>query len=454
MNRKPDRNKQDVEEGDEWDGFCRLCFSEANGMVQLFPEDNSPDRDLLWKILECTTLKLTFDTDHTARICLECIQCMTDFCDYRMQCLRNDKRISTRRQRKRTYSHIQKHPEELNVLEQPEVDSPEEFRADPLDEYEDCHEDSVDDVEEDDHLQPNANPSSIKEELTIEDDHLMNTVVENDSVDTDEATDQPEKVKKKRIRKVLLHDGHTYQLLSSRPKCDSITWGCIWRKSKACKGTIGTRASGLILGNVIPQHNHPPQPVESKQRKAVIIHAYREVENIYLDEPYEITRNRIGADMLMYNGDRYPYSHSRKDGCRIWKCSSHRNCKVSIYLCPDGRIFKLANSQHSDVKIQQKRSRTMDNEATVSDISSNIEDIYPEPVGTFNYKIVKNANKRNVLIYGGDRYTFYYKKTNGWVVWRCTVSKGCLAMIYQLRDDSVVVLGDTTHNHLKTTDSS
>lgn len=344
--------------------------------------------------------------------------------------------------------------------EESEVDSSEQFHVDPLIEYEDSVEDvddvdDVDDVEEEEEeetLQPSEHPSSIKQEIAIEDDRLMNTVVEN--AETDEDIDQPVTVKKRRIRKVLLHDGHTYQLLSSRPKCDSITWGCIWRRSKACKGTIGTRASGLILGNVIPQHNHPPQPIESKQRKAVIIHAYREIENVYLEEPYEIIKNRIGADMLKYGGDRYPYSHSRKDGCRIWKCSSHRNCKVSIYLCPDGRIFKLANSQHSEEKIQQKRSRTtLDNEPTVSDVSSNIEEIYPKPVGTFNYKIVKNANKRNVLIYEGDRYTFYYKKTNGWVVWRCTVSKGCLAMIYQLCDDSVVVLGETTHNHLKTTDS-
>ncbi|XP_021712985.1 uncharacterized protein LOC110673995 [Aedes aegypti] len=390
---------------------------------------------------------------------------MTAFCDYRMECLRNDKKIASHRQRKMVMPAYPEVRTTVEVLRESEQSV--EVNEDHLDEdecedqisiihEEDANEiaEAIDDDDDDEAYQLTDETSNVKEEPAFDDDHLMAVVEDSDPPDTGEASDmdKQEKVKKKRTRKVLIHDGHTYQLLSSRPKCDSITWGCIWRKTKGCRGTLGTKASGLIIGNVIPQHNHPVQPVDRmKQRKSIVMHAFREVENVYLNEPYEIIKNRIGGDMLVYNGDRYPYSHSRKDGCRIWKCSSHRKCTVSIYLCPDGRIFKLANSQHSEEKILQKRSRTSDGggkDSAISDASANIEEIYPNPKGNFNYKIVKNANKRNVLIYEGDRYTFYYKKPNGWVVWRCTMAKGCMAMIYQLCDESVVVLGETTHNHL------
>ncbi|XP_062535402.1 uncharacterized protein LOC134204616 isoform X2 [Armigeres subalbatus] len=384
---------------------------------------------------------------------------MTDFCDYRIQCLKNDKRIASHRQRKiePECSATATSPEELQDVEEfieYEVSITNDEDAAEL------MEDDVDNTSEYGHEVTIDGTSNVKEEQTFDDDHLI--PLEQESDPPDDAADvsdvnQPEKSKKKRTRKILLHEGHTYQLLSSRPKCDSITWGCFWRKTKGCRGTLGTRVNGMILGNVIPQHNHPAQPVDrTKQRKAIVIHAFREVENVYLNEPYEIVKNRIGGDMLVYNGDRYPYSHSRKDGCRIWKCNSHRKCTVSIYLCPDGRIFKQANSRHSDDKIIQKRIRQYDDEVdvTISDASATIEEIYPNPEGTFNYKIVKNTNKRNVLIYEGDRYSYYYKKTNGWIVWRCTVSKGCVAMIYQLCDESVAVLGDTTHNHLKISGSS
>nr|XP_029712866.1 uncharacterized protein LOC109429856 isoform X1 [Aedes albopictus] len=456
-------------EQSNWDGFCRLCFSDQYpmAMVCLFPKIANPNWDLMWKILECTTLKLTYDKDSTAQICKACIEKMDEFCNYRMQCLKNDKWIESQRQRT---NNIQKHDAVQNtveVLQKPSEQSEDTNRdAYNEEEYEEIsviHEETIDEEAEQADDESNADDSIVRQALTIynvkkessfDDDELINVADNSDppdaseTSDTDQPKDQPEKVIKKRTRKILLYDGHTYQLLSSRPKCGTITWGCIWRKTKDCRGTLGTKANGLILGNVIPQHNHLPQPVdESKQRKSIVIRAFREVENIFLNEPYKITKNRIGGDMLVFNGDRYPYSHSRKDGCRIWKCASHRKCTVSIYLCPDGRIFKLANSRHSEEKILQKRSYSSASETDVHDISANIEEIYPNPKGDLDYTIVKNANKRNVLLYEGDQYIYYYTKTNGWVVWRCTVWR-CLALLYQLCDGSVTTLHDNVpHNH-------
>ncbi|XP_058813808.1 uncharacterized protein LOC131677787 isoform X2 [Topomyia yanbarensis] len=377
-----------------------------------------------------------------------------------MQCLRNDRKIKAKRLQNRTISrNMEEWPEERHT---PELllEHPQQHDDDPLDNFENCFNGS-NGIREDVELKhPIIKFSeSVKQEFASEYERPLNLLQKHAVEDIDQAAETSEstenqqlqlKLKKKRTRKILLYEGHSYQLLSSRPKWDSITWGCLWRKAKDCKGTIGTKASGQILGNVLPHHNHTPEIYKGKRSKAVLIHAFREVENIYIDEPYEIVKNRIGGDVLMYGGDRYPYSHSRKDGCRIWKCGSHRNCTVSIYLCPDGRIYKLANSKHAEEKLQSKRRRTLDkNSHSFTDLSANIEEMYPNPVGTFNYKIIKNTNKRNVLIYEGDRYSFYYRKTNGWIVWRCTVSRACHAMIYQLSDESVVVLGETTHDHLK-----
>ncbi|XP_055586370.1 uncharacterized protein LOC129739022 [Uranotaenia lowii] len=474
----------------EWDSFCRLCFDCSIDMLQIFPGNARPDRDLLWKVLECTTLKLNFEDDSSAQICKHCIDKMDDFCDYRMLCLRNDRQIKRKRQlqQQNTYSRSRK-VEVIPIEQLPptyEITPPSSIKRrklssheqavdmdDPLEDFLDAGE-AEDELAEDhgrneseneEELEPNSSFTIKREQCYVQGTRQgIEVEIEfqnstrpgsaeaeermSDEIDHQEA--QQVREKKKRTRKILLYEEHAYQLLSSRPRCDSITWGCIFRKSRDCKATIGTKASGQILGNLIPQHNHLAEPFENKKPKAVLINAFRDVENIYLEEPYEIMKNRLGGDVLMYTGDRYSYSHSRKDGCRIWKCTTHRGCMVNIYLLPDGRIYKLENASHTDEKIQLRRSLPPDQQLSLSDLSGNIEERFPNPKGTFNYKIIKNMNKRNVLIYEGDRYTFYYRKTNGWIVWRCTVSKACQAMIYQLADESVVVLGETTHNHQKT----
>ncbi|XP_055616286.1 uncharacterized protein LOC129762237 [Toxorhynchites rutilus septentrionalis] len=437
------------------DNICRLCCGHTDNMTKLFPENKAPNRDLLWMILECTTLRITFNEDSTAQVCQECIQKVNDFCEYRLQCLRNDKKLKYPRKRRiisRICSPLGDDQKSFKQLD--------EIVDDPL---ENNYQNSIERIEGEDSRQSNSGLAMAFKKTYNDEDNSCSLSLQRSNghgkiqgkSPTNESINQHQKLheKKKRFRKVLLYEGYAYQLLSSRPKFDSITWSCCWRKLKECKGTIGTKANGQILGSILPQHNHPPEPFENKEPKTVLIHAFREVDNVYLNEPYEIIKNRTGGDVLLYGGDRYTYSHSRKDGCRIWKCNSHRSCTVSIYLCIDGRIFKLADSVHSKDKIQSKRERSINRGQSLSDISANVEEVYPNPSGTFNYKIIKNANKRNVLIYQGDRYSFYYRKTNGWIVWRCTVSKVCQAMIYQLADESVVVLGETTHNHLKSSDA-
>uniref|UniRef100_A0A1Q3F5J4 ZAD domain-containing protein n=1 Tax=Culex tarsalis TaxID=7177 RepID=A0A1Q3F5J4_CULTA len=461
----------------EGDHFCRLCFSdeELNGtMRRLFPENCRPDRDLLWKILECTSLKLTFDDDHPAKICERCIERMDDFCDYRMQCLRNDKRINSRRlERKRSHDGSRTEPPPPRTEPHLEGSIPvviKQFEEDPLESFTAEYVDETE-FEDDEEQQP---LTVVKEEYTTADEDRallqfsLDYAANSDPEEEDEQSagkDQPSetgevKQKKKRTKKILMFEDYAYLLLSSRPKIDSISWACYHRKSLECRATIGTKANGQILGHILRSHNHPPIQLEKKALKAVIVHAFRVEVEVDLEGPYEIVRSRMGGDVLLYGGDRYAYSHSRKDGCRIWKCGTHRRCPVSIYMTPEGKIFKMSNTQHTTEKILPRYKiadspglgpMTGEGRATLSDVSANIEQQFPNPVGTFNYKIVKNANKRNVLMYEGDRYKFYYKKTNGWTVWRCTVSKACQAMIYQLLDESVAVLGETTHDHLHTT---
>ncbi|KAL9693966.1 hypothetical protein quinque_013251 [Culex quinquefasciatus] len=466
---------------DPGDRFCRLCFGdeEVNGsMRRLFPEDGRPDREILWKILECTTLKLTFDDDHPAKVCDRCVERMDDFCDYRMQCLRNDKRINGRRlERKRTRNDScteqtapgspPKRQAHLHSSSTPLVIKA--FVEDPLDSFSAEYVDEAEFEDEDGEQQSSA---IVKEEYTTADEdrallefslgHMADGAnsEEYEESERDQQLGQGGSVKqkKKRTKKILMFEDYAYLLLSSRPKCDSISWACYHRKSLQCGATIGTKANGQVLGHILRSHNHPPEQLTKKALKAVIVHAFRMEEEVYLEDPYEIVRSRMGGDVLLYGGDRYTYSHSRKDGCRIWKCGAHRRCTVSIYMTADGKLFKMSNSEHTlekilpRFKIAESTPTTSSNasRASLSDVSANIELEFPNPVGSFNYKIVKNNNKRDVLMYEGDRYRFYYKKTNGWTVWRCTVSKACQAMIYQLLDESVAVLGETVHDHLHT----
>uniref|UniRef100_A0A182QPA9 Ovo n=1 Tax=Anopheles farauti TaxID=69004 RepID=A0A182QPA9_9DIPT len=70
---------------------CRLCLSEGHGHLQpVFYAQDSPDEILLQKILELTTVEITYATDFPTGVCIECLAKLDMFSVFRRQCVENN----------------------------------------------------------------------------------------------------------------------------------------------------------------------------------------------------------------------------------------------------------------------------------------------------------------------------------------------------------------------------
>ncbi|KAL1395934.1 hypothetical protein pipiens_010875, partial [Culex pipiens pipiens] len=77
--------------------FCRLCFTKSEELCPLFPPATIPNKALLHKIFDCTTVTLSFRDDHNAQICSGCVVNIEAFFKYKITCVENDRLLRKRR---------------------------------------------------------------------------------------------------------------------------------------------------------------------------------------------------------------------------------------------------------------------------------------------------------------------------------------------------------------------
>lgn len=87
-----------ADDGDEGGHpFCRLCFTKSDDLCPLFPPATIPNKTLLHKIFDCTTITLSFRDDHNAQICTGCVVNIEAFFKYKITCVENDRLLRKRR---------------------------------------------------------------------------------------------------------------------------------------------------------------------------------------------------------------------------------------------------------------------------------------------------------------------------------------------------------------------
>ncbi|XP_035891605.1 uncharacterized protein LOC118502955 [Anopheles stephensi] len=70
--------------------FCRLCFSQACDLYELFPGAGNDNESLLLKILELVNVAISFDEDLNSYICGKCVTMVEDFFEYKEKVKEND----------------------------------------------------------------------------------------------------------------------------------------------------------------------------------------------------------------------------------------------------------------------------------------------------------------------------------------------------------------------------
>ncbi|XP_053678276.1 zinc finger protein 572-like [Anopheles nili] len=71
---------------------CRLCLSEGQGghLQPVYYAQDTPDEILQQKILELTTVEITYATDFPTGVCIDCLARLDEFSLFRRQCIDNN----------------------------------------------------------------------------------------------------------------------------------------------------------------------------------------------------------------------------------------------------------------------------------------------------------------------------------------------------------------------------
>uniref|UniRef100_A0A182N5Q5 ZAD domain-containing protein n=1 Tax=Anopheles dirus TaxID=7168 RepID=A0A182N5Q5_9DIPT len=77
--------------------FCRLCFSQACDLYELFPGAGNDNESLLLKILEVLGVAISFDEDLNSFICGKCVTTVEDFFEYKEKVKENDQLLREKR---------------------------------------------------------------------------------------------------------------------------------------------------------------------------------------------------------------------------------------------------------------------------------------------------------------------------------------------------------------------
>ncbi|XP_052892124.1 uncharacterized protein LOC128299809 [Anopheles moucheti] len=90
-------NESDSRSEPRDDQFCRLCFHQTVDLCPVFPSATIPNKALLHKIFDCTTITLSVRDDHDANICANCIVSIEAFFKYKTKCVENDRLLRKKR---------------------------------------------------------------------------------------------------------------------------------------------------------------------------------------------------------------------------------------------------------------------------------------------------------------------------------------------------------------------
>uniref|UniRef100_A0A182J0N6 Protein krueppel n=1 Tax=Anopheles atroparvus TaxID=41427 RepID=A0A182J0N6_ANOAO len=70
---------------------CRLCLAEGHGQLQpIFYAQDTPDEILQQKILELTTVEITYASDFPTGVCIDCLAKLDEYSLFRRQCIDNN----------------------------------------------------------------------------------------------------------------------------------------------------------------------------------------------------------------------------------------------------------------------------------------------------------------------------------------------------------------------------
>ncbi|XP_058118235.1 uncharacterized protein LOC131289637 [Anopheles ziemanni] len=152
---------------------------------------------------------------------------------------------------------------------------------------------------------------------------------------------------------------------------------------------------------------------------------------------YELRRADDGTELLIYAGHSHGLIMTRKDGVRIYRCTSdgEQSCTDTVFLRPDGRVAKVCKETNVNYDMELPDERKDDGAGGEGAVVTEEED--------------KKRRPQKIIVYEGYRYKYCHARPEGSFYWRCVLrhEKDCLASIQTKRNLEFLNVNDQPHNH-------
>ncbi|XP_058056187.1 uncharacterized protein LOC131207584 [Anopheles bellator] len=156
---------------------------------------------------------------------------------------------------------------------------------------------------------------------------------------------------------------------------------------------------------------------------------------------YELQTAADGTEMLLYGGHSLALIMTRKDGVRVYRCTSivaeegavRRPCTDTIFLLTSGRIGRICKEEDVDYEMDLTPAAGEDQQR--GEHGAEEDD--------------KRRRMQKIIVYEGYRYKYCHARPEGNFYWRCVQrhEKDCLASLQTKRNLEFLKVNDQPHNH-------
>uniref|UniRef100_A0A182PAI4 FLYWCH-type domain-containing protein n=1 Tax=Anopheles epiroticus TaxID=199890 RepID=A0A182PAI4_9DIPT len=166
---------------------------------------------------------------------------------------------------------------------------------------------------------------------------------------------------------------------------------------------------------------------------------------------YRIIKNYKNKEIMIYLGWRYFEDYKKKSGGQVWRCSSHRLCRGSVHLFPDGSInfAKLVDHNHSPPKKIISHS-SVDGGYTKAllDGSSLEQSLGMGADGTNDSLLAGGGTYHRYITHQGHRFRFATRKREGTIYWRCAMRLETKCPVsFHTKEDTYELVSTRNHEH-------
>ncbi|KAL1374762.1 hypothetical protein pipiens_017894 [Culex pipiens pipiens] len=233
----------------------------------------------------------------------------------------------------------------------------------------------------------------------------------------------------RKTQQVIHYEGHYYVYSGRKIDGKCLLWHCYLRKQHNCPTLIYVADGDLVVANrqqVKFAHSHGVG--EYKLEEGLTIVEGRKGTLPVESFEYDIGRNALGTDFILFEGLRYTVMNTKVDGTKACRCLEEQ-CGAYVYLTPGGMLVKFTSVNEHTHPLPDKA----------------------RPLEEFDYVIQTKIVERHASIfkwYNNYEYKRQCRRDNQTLYYRCVEnSNGCMGTFTANADFSSVRVNPEQHNH-------